>query len=405
MNLRRTLAPTAAPLGAMDLFWAATAGLGSTRTRARLEKELKEYLAADQVFLLSSGKAALTVLLEAMAMLRPARKVAIPAYTCFSVPAAVVRAGLDPVLIDVNPHTLDFDKTSLSEVVRRADLLCIVPTHLFGVASDVATVRSICPPEVFVVEDAAQAMGVRTVEGRLLGTGGDASIFSFGRGKHLTCGSGGLIAVRSATLARTCEERCSRLPDAGAIQALRAWIELALTSVMLRPRLFWLPAGLPFLGLGRTVYSTDFELTSLSGLGVGALRRWRARLELSNRHRARAVSATGRALGSKSREVPLLRYPVLLPTSEHRASLVAASERRGLGISAMYPTAIHHIPALRSRFDGQRFPGAEALATRLVTLPTHQYVRAADQTLFQAAHAEALGQGPMTDAQSPVLSW
>jgi dTDP-4-amino-4,6-dideoxygalactose transaminase len=367
-----------------------------------LERELREYLAADQVFLLSSGKAALTILLEAMSTLRRARKVAIPAYTCFSVPSAVVRAGLELILVDVDPTTLDFDEASLRRVARHHDLLCVVPTHLFGIAVDVAQARSICGSDLFILEDVAQAMGVPNAAGRPLGTEGDAAVFSFGRGKHLTCGSGGMIAVRSATLGRACSERCSRLPRATAIHALRSWIELAVVSALQHPRLFWLPAGLPFLGLGQSLYSTRFEVSTMSAVGVGALQRWKGRLEVANRHRAMTVKAIGPGIGSRAQSGPLLRLPVLLPTTEHRTSLLSAGGRRGLGISPMYPTAVHQIPALRARFAGQRFPGAEALATRLVTLPTHQFVRLVDCERLRAAHLDAVGYVQSTTAASPV---
>lgn len=42
----------------------------------------------------------------------------------------------------------------------------------------------------YVVEDAAQVMG-GTYKGKKLGTLGDVGFFSLGRGKNITCGSGG----------------------------------------------------------------------------------------------------------------------------------------------------------------------------------------------------------------------
>ena len=45
----------------------------------------------------------------------------------------------------------------------------------------------------------------------------------------------------------------------------------------------------------------------------------------------------------------------------------------------MYPTAVHHIAELHAQFGGAVYPGAEALAARLVTLPTHEFVTAADR--------------------------
>lgn len=106
----------------------------------------------------------------------------VPAYTCFSVPSAIVRAGLDVVLCDVEPETLDFNFTELEGLINE-DVLCVAPTHLFGRPADVDRVKRLCEGKgIVVVEDAAQAMGGQS-GGRLLGTLGDVGFFSLGRGR------------------------------------------------------------------------------------------------------------------------------------------------------------------------------------------------------------------------------
>jgi dTDP-4-amino-4,6-dideoxygalactose transaminase len=381
--LARVLAPTAAPLDGPALLAAAWAAITPDRS-AQLTREFAEFVSADEAFLFSSGKAALTVLLEALATLRPARSVAIPAYTCYSVPASVVRAGLNPVLIDVDPRTLDFDESSLREVLQRTDLLCVLPTHLFGVSVDVERVRSLCRADVFVVEDAAQALGVTGQDGRLVGTRGDATLFSLARGKHLTCGHGGIIAVRHPEIANACRALYAEVPAPSVVDGVVRWIELAVMAVCIKPRLYWLPSSLPFLGLGRSVYATDFSIARLPAVSVGAMHRWRARLVTANRARQQTVerfrAANGASIDGES--APLLRYPLLMDSVTQRDQLIETGKPFGAG--TMYPTSIAGIPELRDRFAGQRYPGAEILATRLATLPTHQYVRASDVAALQA---------------------
>jgi perosamine synthetase len=313
-----------------------------------------------------------------MAALRPGRTVAIPAYTCYSAPAAIVRAGLDIALVDVDPVTFDFDEASLTQVMSRTDLLCVVPTHLFGIAADVERVRKFGRRDVWILEDAAQAFGVRDGEGRLVGTRGDAALFSLGRGKHLTCGAGGFIATRSADLTRACTQQFAALPHAPFAGEVRKLAELTVMGVFLRPELYWFPAGLPFLGLGETVYSTEYAMTRLPALGAGILREWRRRLERSNARREQHVAALTASITQGRARVsgPLLRFPVLARDSRDRDALLAAGRR--LGVTRMYPGPIHGIAELSSHFAGQRFPGAEALAETLVTLPTHPLVAAAD---------------------------
>lgn len=366
----------------MDVIRAIVSSARSERGHARLSDELQRYLGVSAVFLLSSGKAALACALRAMAGLEKSRRVAIPAYTCYTVPAAVVHAGLDPVLIDVDPESLDFDDVSLRRVIARENLLAIVPTHLFGVPADVARVRSLVSARVCVLEDAAQAFGVRASDGRPLGSLGDASVLSFARGKHATSGSGGALATSSPRLARAFREAVAGLPDAGRMTSVRIAFELAMMSAFIDPRLYWLPAGLPFLGLGRTVYSPDFPVTPMPAIASAALSGWEQRLERSNQQRIAAVEAWRTTLGLASQPTttgPLLRLPVMLSEPDARTALVDASRQKGLGLATMYPEPVHRIPELRSRFADQRFPGAEDLAKRLVTLPTHAHVQPHDR--------------------------
>lgn len=140
----------------------------------------------------------------------------IPAYTCFSVPSAVVKAGLDVALCDLDASTFDFDYRLLEAAVNEKTL-CVIPSHLFGIPSEMDRVNAICREKgVYVVEDAAQAMRGPT-KGKL-GTLGDVGFFSLGRGKNITCGSGGIIVTNSIQSPRR---------SAGTIMALkpRGWVK------------------------------------------------------------------------------------------------------------------------------------------------------------------------------------
>ena len=259
MMPQRTLSPTAAPISFRDLIRAASSLWGGVKHRARLIQELKAKFSAREVFLVSSGKAALTVILKALAASSGRRRVIIPAYTCFSVPSAIVRAGLEVVLCDVEPETLDFNFVELEGLINE-DVLCVVPTHLFGRPADVDHVKRLCEGKgIVVVEDAAQAMGGQS-GGRLLGTLGDVAFFSLGRGKNLTCGTGGIILTRSVSIAETIKAEYATLPEVPRGDVVRNWLEMVTMRFFIHPLLYWLPAGLSFLRLGETQFYTDFPM-------------------------------------------------------------------------------------------------------------------------------------------------
>ncbi len=101
MKVQRTLAPSAAPIKGRDLVHGLVVGLLRPQTTVRrLEAEFCEYFGVKHVWFVSSGKAALTLILQALHSLSGRQKVVIPGYTCFSVPSAVVRARLSVALCD-----------------------------------------------------------------------------------------------------------------------------------------------------------------------------------------------------------------------------------------------------------------------------------------------------------------
>ena len=390
MRVHRTLPPAAAPLGWADLRHGAAGIVSSSRTLRAREEEIRRHFGVGHVFLVSSGTAALTLTLTALRSRSPRTGVVIPAYTCFSVAAAVVKAGLRPVLCDIDPATFDFDHAQLARTVT-PDTLCVVSHHLFGIPSDVARLRALCHERgAAVVEDAAQAMGAE-VEGRPLGTLGDVGIFSLGRGKNITCGAGGIIVTDSDAIAATIARHYRRLPAASARDVLKELARLVFMTVFIRPSLYWLPTALPFLRLGQTLYPREIAITRLSGMQAGLLRGWQSRLARSNRLRSQTASDLSRRLrlplphGPR----PYLRLPLLAATAAERDRMVARSQERGLGLSVAYPTPINEIPDLRPVFDGARFPSARRVADSLLTLPTHHWLSETDKRAIVALCREA----------------
>ncbi len=416
MRIQRTLPPTAAPFSLADLLWAVTRIPVAKRAIDRLTDELQQYFGTSRVFLTSSGKAALSLILRSLAAISPRRRVVIPAYTCFSVPSAIVKCGLDIVLCDIDPTTLDFDFSHLEQLLDD-QTLCVVPTHLLGISSDLDRVMSLARRVgAFVIEDAAQAMG-GTYKGRPLGSVGDAGFFSLGRGKNITCGSGGIILTNNKVIASALQREYQALPMEHLSHAFRSLASLAAMWLFIHPSFYWFPSSLPFLHLGETFFYPEFPEWRLSPVRASLLFRWSQCLEWSNRIRRRMAQELSDRLGlhvhlgSWDTLIPWihLRLPFLLETPEDKRELCRISRRQGLGIGPMYPTTIDMIPALADRFNGNRFPGATAVADRLVTLPVHHLVNPKDlERIAQATRVfsgTVPGVSPKLTHQIAAPSW
>jgi dTDP-4-amino-4,6-dideoxygalactose transaminase len=246
---------------------------------------------------------------------------------------------------------------------------------------------------VFVVEDAAQAMGAES-HGCRLGTLGDVGIFSLGRGKNITCGSGGIIVTNSDEIAGAIDRQYRQLEPSRPADVVKDLLQLVLMAVFIRPRLFWIPAALPFLHLGQTLFPTKVQLTRLSGMKAGVLHNWRRRLARSNGIRCETAAYFCRRLHLQlptGPSHPYLRLPVLASTPLEKQRIHALSEARGLGLSVAYPAPVSEIPQLRAVVNGHRFPHACQVADSLVTIPTHHWLSDNDKRaiadVWEIAHA------------------
>ena len=404
MRVGRTLPPAAATIGWLDFV----AGLGAQAEGApavhRLEAELSAYFGVRYCFLVSSGKAALALILLSLKDLHPDRdEVMVPAFTCYSVASSIVRAGLRARLCDVNQAGLDFDPAKLAaEVPRSERLLAVIPTHLYGVPADVARVRQFVGKRpITVIEDAAQAMGGNSQEGKL-GTLGDVGFFSLGRGKAFSTVEGGVILTNREDLALALRARIQNLPGYGAV-ALSALIAKAVALVaLLHPLLFWIPRSLPFLRLGETLFERDFPLQRLSAFQAGLARNWQRRLETMRDARRRNVQQWlallddlgERDLGILRKPCPAaVRFPLRIADPKHRAVLLQRSASEGAGIAPGYPQAINRLADLAGAVQARDCATAERVARELVTLPTHAYVSKRDVARVRRLLQPAFGAG------------
>ena len=259
--------------------------------------------------------------------------------------------------------------------------LAVVVCHLYGYLADLDVVREIAAPQgIPVIDDAAQAMGA-DFRGKPAGTCGDAGLFSLSRGKNINAVDGGIIVTDREDLAGVLER--FTLPDA-AEGTPRLFLKALLLSALLRPSLYWLPRSLPFLNLGASVYDPVFPCAPFTSFQAGIARRMLARLQEITAGRRRVArdlcTRLSRTPGvaiiaAGTNEEPVYpRLPVLVSAGR------SVREVPELGVVRSYPTPLTSIPALRPHLRNcpDVFAGAEHLADRILTLPTHRFVTGYD---------------------------
>lgn len=371
-----SLPPTAAPLASGDLRAALRAPADAPDAFAA---GLTRYLDAATCTLAGSGRAALFLLLRALAARAvPSRhEVLMPAYTCPALARVALDLGLRPSLVDVIPETLGMSPDGLRASAGDRTL-AIIHVHPFGLSLDVGpALEAAQNVGATVIEDTAQALGA-SLGARRAGTIGDFGLFSFGPGKPLSTGGGGAVCARGPSGANLLREAWTGLPSAASLPAAA---RLALLNAVFRPSGWQLATRLGALRFGESEAGLSYTVAGLSAAQAAAGLRALPQLDAANAARRSVGGALGEVLRSRRGlfvpepepgTMPVyLRFPLLLPDEAQRDAAYAALARVGLGAGRMYRRTLAEIfPGL-----GGPYPGAQALAARLLTLPTHAFVR------------------------------
>lgn len=326
--------------------------------------------------LTDSGTSALVLALRLAA---PASgTVGLPAYGCVDLVAAALRAGVRVRLYDIDPATLSPDLDSVHRLVQRG-VDAIVVAHLFGYAADVPGVQRIASANgVTVIEDAAQGAG-GSLASRRLGSLGDLSVVSFGRGKGLCAAGGGALLVPNTEWQRRLDEIIFPMPGRGMGGLSAAMVQWILG----RPAVYAIPSSIPWLHLGEMVYHPASEPGPMSAASMSLVPSAFA-LEADDiayrRRAARSLDAAVHDDGDLARVTPIagshpgyLRYALRDVRGDRRPE-------PALGIVRPYPRALPAYPELAPVLVPAEptMHGGIEIARTLLTLPTHRFVRPRD---------------------------
>ena len=403
MNLlpARHIAPSGTPIDLSALIGAGLDQLAGRDTEPALTAAIQARYGVRHCLTVSSGRAALTVIFRTLARLRddPRRnEIIVPGYTCYSVAAAAILAGLRLRIVDIDPTSLSYDRAQL-DGADTSRAVAIVSANLYGLPNALDHIENFARTRgIYMVDDAAQAMHA-TFQDRAAGSFGDVGIYSFDKGKNITSLQGGAIVTRDDDIAAALAREIDALPPEAPQATAAAFIQLTAYSVLLRPWLYWIPANIPALGLGKTVYTTDMPLHRLSRFATGLLLRLFARIDAVTAERVRTASRVRAVLADNALLEPVaplpgaspvyLRQPCLAASSADRSVIIRKLNEAGIGATGSFPQALGDLAdiAAHRTVEGNAMNGARAVAARVVTLPTLAYMGEADIARIASALA------------------
>lgn len=167
---------------------------------SKFEERFSNYIGTNYGTAVSNGSAALDVAVQALGITK-GDEVIMPTFTIISPAFSVIRAGAIPVLIDSDEATWNMN-VNLIEAKITSKTKAIIVVHIYGLPVDMDPVLELCKKyNLFLIEDAAEVHG-QTYKGKMCGSFGDISIFSFYPNKHITTGEGGMLLTNDEALDR-----------------------------------------------------------------------------------------------------------------------------------------------------------------------------------------------------------
>lgn len=166
---------------------------------AEFTEALKEYFHTNHALPLMSATTGLHLALLAMD-LKPGDEVITTPLTFAATLNTIVLAGGKPILVDIDPRTLNMDLELLENAITD-NTRVIMPVHFAGLPVDLDKLYEIANRHgLRVLEDAAHAMGTE-YKGKRIGSFGDTQVFSFHPNKNMTTGEGGCVVTTDQQLA------------------------------------------------------------------------------------------------------------------------------------------------------------------------------------------------------------
>ncbi|MBU8880786.1 DegT/DnrJ/EryC1/StrS family aminotransferase [Bacillus sp. FJAT-29790] len=162
----------------------------------RLEEDIAAYSNVRYGIGVANGSDALHISLTAIGI-GPGDEVITTPFTFFATAGAISRAGAIPVFADIEPHTFNINSNLIEQKIT-SKTKAIIAVHLYGQPADMDSILKVADKYgLFVIEDAAQAIGAK-YKGRKVGGLGDAACFSFFPTKNLGAyGDGGMIVTNN----------------------------------------------------------------------------------------------------------------------------------------------------------------------------------------------------------------
>ena len=162
------------------------------------ERIVADYVGVKYGVSFNSGTSALHAVLLAYGI-RQGDEVIVPSFTFIATANAPLFVGAKPVFADIEDSTFGLDPNDVERKITKKTK-AIMPIHYGGLPCRIEELKKIADEyDLLLIEDAAESIGA-SINGRKVGSFGDAAMFSFCGNKVITTGEGGIILTNSGEI-------------------------------------------------------------------------------------------------------------------------------------------------------------------------------------------------------------
>jgi perosamine synthetase len=303
------------------------------------------------------------------------RDVIMPATTFVATYNAIVHAGLNPVLVDVdNEWLMDSERAHDAVTVKT---LAVLPVHLFGLAHRITELRQL-PDRIWIIEDSCNCV-LTERDGYTVGSGGDVGCFSFYMAHHLPAGVGGMAITKTKALA----------------DMMRSYVNHGLSLQYLpqssRYDPSWLGRNFVFTRMGHSARMS--ELNAAVALGqLDSLQAWVDRRRTIGKMLMDGLEQINEKLHDpfvtfrgNPEHHSFMMFPIHLRRGDTKT---IKAKLRGAGIEVRDGVPLVTQPAYAGRFNPEHYPNALRFAKGTYYIPCHQGMSGADVRRILDVHHE-----------------